>query len=76
MTLADLKIGEEAVIDCLNVDDKAYHRRLNGLGFHCGFRVSVIRQAPFNGPLQVNVGNSTSLVVRKVDAENIIVRKE
>lgn len=75
MTLADLSVNEEAVIDCLDIDDELYHARVNGMGFRCGFKVRILRKAPFNGPIHVIV-SSTEFVVRRCDAENIIVRKE
>ena len=75
MTLADLNINEEAVIDCLDVDDESYHRRLNGMGFRCGSKIIVIRKSPFNGPIHVRVG-TTDFAIRRSDAESIIVKMD
>lgn len=74
MTLTDLNIDEEAIIDCLNVDE-SYHRRLNGMGFRCGSKIIVIRKSPFNGPIHVRVG-TTDFAIRRLDASSIVVKMD
>jgi ferrous iron transport protein A len=59
-TIKDIQAGQEL------------RRRLAGLGLRAGIRVSVIRQSPLNGPLQIRIGH-TDLIMRSADAAHIQV---
>lgn len=72
--LADLHPGDFATIVALHVGDEALHQRLLALGMRIGKTISIVRQAPFGGPLQVRVG-STDILLRKAEATKISVRK-
>lgn len=72
MHLNVLKPGDTAIIDLIRAD-QGLHQRLNALGFRPGKRLEVIRQAAFNGPLQIRIG-STDVIIRLQDAQAISIR--
>ena len=72
-TLAELKIGDSAVItsvgdDCLDVH--CHCLRLMELGFTPGQEVTVVAKSPFKDPLAVSV-RGTVIALRKGEAECI-----
>lgn len=67
--LSQLKIGQQAVISAIEVDEILFHR-LSALGFRVGKPLSIIRQANFNGPLQVRLG-TTDVILRSAEAARI-----
>lgn len=70
-TLSKLKTGQTATIMAIHVDS-AFRYRLNALGFKIGKPLSVLRSAPFSGPLHLRLGN-TEVMLRKDDAALIEV---
>jgi len=48
-------------------------RRLREMGFHSGCEVRVIGQAPFNGPLVVQLHDSV-LALRRAEAECLLIK--
>ena len=72
MKLSELKIGQTAIILDLNLDAKAL-KRFNDLGLAKGERITVIRFAPLNCPIQVKI-NGFYLALRKKDARFITVK--
>ena len=70
--LSSLTTGQSATVQALHVDT-GFQYRLNALGFRTGKPLTVIRTAPFNGPLQLRVGN-TDVMLRRQDADHIEVR--
>ena len=69
-SLADLAVGEVAVVKDLNFDDLAYVKRLQALGLRLGVEIKVVRKALTGSPIHVKV-NTTELAIRQKDAENI-----
>lgn len=67
--LSQLKIGQQAIIAAIEADETLYHR-LSALGFRVGKPLSIIRQANFNGPLQVRLG-TTDVILRSAEAARI-----
>jgi ferrous iron transport protein A len=72
-TLADLNIGESAIIssvgdDCLDIH--CHCLRLMELGFTPGQEVSVVAKSPFKDPLAVSV-RGTIIALRSGEAECI-----
>ncbi len=67
--LSQLKIGQQAVISAIEADEMLFHR-LSALGFRVGKPLSIIRQANFNGPLQVRLG-TTDVILRSAEAARI-----
>ena len=71
MTLAELSPGETGTITQLNGKDTLLNR-FRELGLLDGVMVRMIKQAPFNGPVEIKVRNSY-LSIRWVDAQKIIL---
>jgi ferrous iron transport protein A len=69
--LSSLVAGQTATVQALHVDS-GFQFRLHALGFRTGKTLLVIRSAPFNGPLQLRLGN-TDVMLRRQDAHNIEV---
>lgn len=69
--LSSLATGQTATVQALHVDS-GFQFRLHALGFRIGKTLQVIRSAPFNGPLQLRLGN-TDVMLRRQDAHNIEV---
>ncbi|MHA1731543.1 MAG: FeoA family protein [Promethearchaeota archaeon] len=71
INLAELPDGREAVIVRINAGRRAL-QRLCALGLTPGTRVKKIRSAPFRGPVQLSVRNS-SLAIGRGLAYKIVV---
>jgi ferrous iron transport protein A len=69
--LSSLAAGQTATVHALHVDG-GFQFHLHALGFRTGKTLQVIRSAPFNGPLQLRLGN-TDVMLRQQDAYNIKV---
>lgn len=69
-TLADLAIGETAVIESLHFNDEMYNKRLYGLGLRIGREIKVVRKGLTGSPIHVII-HTTELAIRQKDAENI-----
>lgn len=67
--LSQLKIGQRAIISAIEADEALFHR-LSALGFRVGKPLSIIRQANFNGPLQIRLG-TTDVILRSTEAAHI-----
>jgi len=67
--LSSLTTGQSATIQALHVD-AGFQHRLHALGFRVGKKLTVIRIAPFNGPLHLRIG-ATDVMLRQHDAANI-----
>ncbi len=67
--LSQLKIGQQAIISAIEAEESLFHR-LSALGFRVGKPLSIIRQANFNGPLQVRLG-TTDVILRSAEAARI-----
>lgn len=67
MTLAQLAVGEAALITCITSQDPALRERMTALGLRAGREVAVLRRGAFRGPLHVRVGR-TELMMRLADA--------
>ena len=69
-TLADLAVGEVAVIKDLHFNDEVWIKRLHGLGLRKGKEIRVIRKGLTGSPFHVII-HTTELAIRQKDAENI-----
>ena len=72
--LSQLEIGQTATISAIEADEYLFHR-LSALGFRVGKRLSIIRQANFNGPLHVRLG-TTDVILRTTEAARIKINLE
>lgn len=71
MCICDLKLGEKAIINTINGNDKL-SKRLSALGLIQGTEIKLKRIAPLGDPLIVNL-RGFDLAIRKKDAKNIIL---
>lgn len=69
LSLAQLPIGQQAIISAIEADESLFHR-LSALGFRVGKPLCLIRRANFNGPFHVRLG-TTDVVLRSDDASRI-----
>lgn len=71
LTLAQLPIGQQAVIESLPTG-RAGLTRLRELGLTPGARVSLVRRAPLGEPIEITVRGS-HLAMRNHEAADIVV---
>jgi DtxR family Mn-dependent transcriptional regulator len=71
LSLADLGNGENGIITSIGVDRKSkarsgwrFRKRLEDMGLTPGTIVTVVKSAPFNGPLEVTVRGSRLAIGR------------
>ena len=72
LTLADLEIGDVATIESFDVEKLTM--KLIEMGCLPGNRVNLLKVAPSNDPLYLNISGSF-LAIRRETAVQIIVRK-
>jgi DtxR family Mn-dependent transcriptional regulator len=65
-SIADLEPGERARVVCVSDEDPARLRYLAELGLVPGTVVTVVKRAPFDGPITVRVGASTRGATRAI----------
>ena len=68
-SLNQLLPGQIATIGAINAEDQICER-MAALGLRRGRRISVIRRARMNGPIQIRVG-TTDLMIRRSEAARI-----
>lgn len=75
MTLAELKPGQMAFVQGVqsNGVEQGFKTRLEAMGFVNGKPIRVVRSAWFGGPLQVRVGSTTELAIRRNEANLVFV---
>ena len=73
MTIADLKLGEKAIVKKISGDPKLT-KRLLSLGCIEGTEVILKSIAPLGDPIIINL-RGFDLAIRKSDAKNISVHK-
>ena len=71
MTLTQLTTGQTACIKTIQFET-AFNQRLQALGFRTGQSLTLLRTAPFNGPLHLRIGN-TEVMLRHDEATHINV---
>ena len=75
MTLNDLKIGQSALVEGISSDgssvQEGFRIRLEAMGLTNSKLLRVIRAAAFGGPLQVRVGSTTEIAIRRSEAKLI-----
>ena len=72
-TLDTLKPGENAVITGINGQNTSLRRRLLDMGLTLNTKVSLVREAPYGDPIELEV-RGYSLTIRKSDAQLIEVK--
>ncbi len=73
LTLADLKVGETAIIDSFDVEQLPM--KLVEMGCLPGNEVGLLQLAPNKDPLYLNISGS-HLAIRRETATRIFIRKK
>ena len=66
LTLSDLEVGQVAQVTRVRDDDPALLRYLTELGISLHTKVVITDRAPFDGPLQVTIGNHSHALNKTV----------
>lgn len=70
--LSELKIGQKAKVEKLNVDDKQIRRHLLDMGITRGVEVIIKKIAPMGDPIDIKL-RGYELAIRKEDLKQIEV---
>jgi ferrous iron transport protein A len=77
MTLNELKIGSIAIVKNIinnnNSTERKFKIRLEAMGLVPGKLVQVIHTAWLGGPLVIRVGSTTEIIIRRSEAELVII---
>ncbi len=75
MKLKELKVGESGLVAGFTSSDPAYRQKLLRMGLTRNAVFSVVRKAPFGGPIEIEVKGSR-LVLRSNEADALDVEKQ
>ncbi len=73
ITLAELRIGNKALISSVDCEDSALRRHILNMGLIPGVEVTLIKTAPLGNPLQIRL-RGYELTLRKEDAAKIKIK--
>lgn len=71
-TLADIEVGEQAVIESIDGDDEVAVRILE-MGMTPGAQTKIVGTAPLGDPIEVEV-RSYRLSLRRSEAKRVVIR--
>ena len=75
MKLRELKVGERGLVAGFSTADPVYRQKLLRMGLTRNALFSVVRKAPFGGPIEIEVKGSR-LVLRSDEADALDVEKQ
>ena len=75
MKLRKMKVGENGTVAEFSTSDPAYRQKLLRMGLTRNAEFSVIRKAPFGGPIEIEVKGSR-LVLRSDEADAFEVEQK
>ena len=70
MTLADLEIGKDAVIESINCNEVSLRKHILDMGLTPGTEITLVKVAPMGDPIEIRV-RGYELTLRKDDAKYI-----
>ena len=75
MTLKELNPNQIAIVEAIDAKptDQGFKTRLEAMGIIPGNPVRVLRAAILGGPLQVRVGSTTEIAIRRSEAHLVKV---
>ncbi len=78
MTLCDLKPGQVAIVDEVQIGrhGERLANRLAAMGILPGRPVRVLREAWMGGPLHVRVGCTTEVAIRRQEAALVMITQD
>lgn len=68
--LSELKIGQKAVVEKINIADKAIKRHLLDMGITRGAKIEIKKIAPMGDPIDIEL-RGYELAIRKADLKAI-----
>jgi Fe2+ transport system protein FeoA len=68
--------GDSGIIDCIDINDEDYHRRINSMGLRCDQRICVLRRLFGNLHCAVGKYAQTEMAIRERDALQILVDRK
>lgn len=68
--LSELKIGQKAVVEKINIADKAIKRHLLDMGITRGVKIEIKKIAPMGDPIDIEL-RGYELAIRKADLKAI-----
>ena len=68
MKLKQMKVGDNGTVAAITTSDSAYRQKLLRMGLTRNAQFSVVRKAPFGGPIEIEVKGSR-LVLRSDEAD-------
>lgn len=68
--LSELKIGQKAVVEKINIMDKAIKRHLLDMGITRGVKIEIKKIAPMGDPIDIEL-RGYELAIRKADLKAI-----
>jgi len=77
MVLSELELHDTAYVEAVlpGPHGPGLTSRLEAMGFLPNKQVRVIRRARMNGPIEVRVGSTTDVAMRRHEADLVVVRK-
>lgn len=72
MTLAELEIGKDAVIEEVNCGEQSLRKHILDMGLTPGTEITLVKTAPMGDPIEVRI-RGYELTLRKADASHIVV---
>jgi len=75
MKLKQMKVGDNGTVAAITTSDSAYRQKLLRMGLTRNAQFSVVRKAPFGGPIEIEVKGSR-LVLRSDEADAFEVEKK
>ena len=73
MNLTEMAVASQCRILTAAVNNSELQSRLYALGLYPGVSVDILRYAPTGDPIQLRVGGTTLLSIRKQEAELVSV---
>lgn len=73
MTLRDLQVGEQGVVESIG-EKGPIRRRIMDMGITPGASVKVIKVAPLGDPIEINI-RGYELSLRKDEASQIVIKR-
>lgn len=75
MKLRKMKVGQAGMVSELTTSDPQYRQKLLRMGLTRNAEFTVVRKAPFGGPIEIEVKGSR-LVLRSDEADALEVEKK
>ena len=75
MKLKEMKAGEVGIVAGFSTADPAYRQKLLRMGLTRKAEFTIVRKAPFGGPIEIEVKGSR-LVLRSDEADALEVEKK